>query len=270
MPPKLLTAILALLTAGAHAQNLSPTPPPARIGLDRHLRLAPGEIAFRGAIRSLTGAESRGYGDLALDYGLRSGLELGLRGTVGASRFVTLGNGGTLRNGGTDVEILARYARPFAFGTRTLRFGGQVGVAFPSTPAQNQPIFTLGALAETEVLPGFDLFLNPRAVFLDQNSITGFGIGFNAQFPGGFEFIGEVTPIMSGRNTRSAYDGSPRRATPFSVGIRYRLPSGFAIDAAFTNTLGATTGFGMTPGLGGETTGFLIGVTGKFRLGGSR
>lgn len=262
--------MLLAVAAVSGAQSLAPVPPPARIILDRHLGLVRGEFAFRVGIRSLAGSERAGYGDFALDYGVGRGLEIALRGAAGTSRDYTLGNGGLLRNGGSDVELVARYARPVTFGGRVLRIGGQVGVAFPSTPAQSEPLLTLGVLAETDLASGVSLFLNPKVIALRDNSVAGFGVGVSTRLYGGLRLVGEVTPIFAGRNTRSIFDGRQRRITPFSLGLRYRLASGLAIDAAYTNALGPTTGFSLTPGLGGDAQGFVIGLSGRFSLGGRR
>jgi hypothetical protein len=214
----------------------------------------PGTVSSRqlepaASVRFFNQPEGITYAGLSLRYGLRPNLEVGLRAETGATRSLAT-SGGTLRYGGQDVELFAKYDHGSYAG---MRLGGLVGVSVPNTPAQNQAALTLGASATGSVARNLDLTLNPRAVFLDDNTIVGVGIGGVYRVTDKIHVVGDWTGIVSGDNTRSVVTGARKRGDLWGAALRLTAPSGtdrVELDLGYTNATGGTTGFSLTPGLG--------------------
>ncbi len=95
------------------------------------------------------------------------------------------------------------------------------------------------------------MYINPKFVALHDNSLFGISFGGSVDVGSGLSVFGDWTPLFDGDNTLSTTDGSPNRQSLYAVGVRFaKLAPGLSIDLAYTNMVGATSGFSLTPSLG--------------------
>ncbi len=210
--------------------------------------LAKGTLTGTLEARALRGAEDLVYGGLALRLGLGRGLEGILRGAGAERKTFALPGGGGIRHGGTDVELALKYgmSEPAKSGV-----AGLIGISFAGTPAQSDPFMTLGFSAGIQASSTISLYANPRVVFIDDNIISGFGVGAQVRLSNQLSVIGDYT-ATSGSNTRSTATGALIQRDVYGVAIRYGGAEGrYHIDLGYSNSTGATTGFSLTPSLGG-------------------
>jgi hypothetical protein len=247
----LLLALLlpAVLPGVARAQDPHELPGESQlVHLDTPFTLTRGLFAGRVDIRLFGGDEDLVYTSLGLHYGLGDGWEGILRGSFAERKQFALAGGNSIRHGGNDIELLVKW-QPAG----TTRFAGLIGVAFPDTPAQRDAVLTLGATTGTSAGDRVSLFLHPRAIFLEDNTIFGIGLGAHVRFAGSTALVADWTPVLSGDNTRRTSDGSRRRCDIYGVALRFGAPDGrVAFDVGYGNGVGSTSGFGLTPGLGGS------------------
>ena len=197
-------------------------------------------------VRAFGGDEDVVYTGLGLSYGLGNGWVAIARGMLAERKDFALPGGGAIRHGGNDLEILAKYQS-----VRYPRLAGLVGVAFADTAAQSDTFLTLGATASAELGERATAYLNPRAVFIEDNTLVGIGLGVRARLTAHLDLVGDWTPLVAGDNTRDTTTGSTRRRDVFGVAVRYTAPDGrYALDLGFANGTGHTTGAALTPGLG--------------------
>jgi len=192
--------------------------------------------------------------DVEYGFGLCDHLEVD--GVTSLSRWDTeaAAAGPTVRAGGTDEEVSLKYKLDTQVPVTV-----QAGLAYAQTPAQDDRLATtLGASAAWEATEGIQLYANPRAVFLDKNSIVGFGLGFSAKVMQDIDVLGDWTPILSGQNTVDMQTGLRGRAQLYSIGLRLKnlVPHG-AVDLGITNSTGSTTGTSLTPTLGNSPSLFV-------------
>jgi hypothetical protein len=70
---------------------------------------------------------------------------------------------------------------------------------------------------------------------------------------GRVSLVGDYTPLLSGDNTRDTITGGLMRRDVYGVAIRFETADErFLLDLGYTNGVGSTTGFSLTPGLGGS------------------
>ncbi len=195
------------------------------------------------------GRERSSFGSLEVDYSLRNQIEIMLR-ADGAEYKDFKGNGFVIRHGGRDAELLAKYRLKdhpdFAF---------TVGVSAPHTPAQNQVYFTAQALLEHQFCSKVGVNLAVKTVAISHNTLVGLAAGGSYRFSDDLQLVADVTGIASGKNTRSTTTGRLERAIIWGVAARYtpKFDSNrFSVELGAGNALGSTTGFSMTPGLGGS------------------
>jgi hypothetical protein len=259
-PLLLLAALPALLPWGA-ARAQVPLEIPADtnlVHLDTPAVLAERQVAGRLDLRVFSDKEDITYVSAAAHYGLGRGWEVAARGAFGGRKTFALGGSGGglgIRHGGGDVELLAKYRFPTPAAppgpSRVLRVAGMVGVAFVDTPAQSDLVPTLGIAAAFPAGENVTLYANPRAVFLDDNTIFGIGVGARARLTNNLAVVGDVTWVVAGDNTRSVTTGERRRRDVFGIAVRYAAPDGAtSFDLGYANGTGSTTGFALTPGLG--------------------
>ena len=244
------TGLLVVLSAvPIHAQTSDSGAIPKDVKLvhlDTPITTAAGQWAGYFDVRSFAGNEDLVYATVGLHAGVGRNWELILRGAFADRKDFALGGGNSIRHGGNDLELAAKYGGQHGI-------GGLIGVSFPGTPAQNTGAMTLGAMAATGAGRSATVYINPRAVFLDNNTICGIGIGARAKLSSSLSVIGDWTPIVSGDNTRDTTSGARRRSDLYGIAVRYTSTNGqFAFDLGYANGTGSTTGFGLTPGLGGD------------------
>ena len=213
--------------------------------------VAPQQLGFRADARVFGGDENTTYGGADIRYGLASNWELGVGASLAQFENFSLPGGGIVRHGGTDLEISAKYAVKQSYKSAT---SAQVGVGLPNTPAQTSAHLTLGLAGSLNVGSGVDLYLNPRAALITDNSIIGLGIGAKIKLARQTFLIGDYTPILTGANTIDVNTGTQRSRDIYGAAIRFALGGGAAsIDVGWTNGTGFTTGSSLTPGLGNSS-----------------
>lgn len=255
-------AVAAIPVAGA-SRVLAAAPP----GDDRFTQLvtletpetvARHEFSPHVDVRFFDSPESITYESLSFRYGLASNLEVGIRGTNGTTHQLSLPAGGSILYGGRDVEIFGKYALGTMHG---LRVGVMGGVSSPDTPAQNQATGTAGLMASMGFGGKATVYLNPRAVFIDHNTIVGIGGGASYAFSDHVALVGDYTGIVSGDNTRDTSTGALKRRDVWGVALRFSSPTSgngrLDLDLGYTNATGTTTGFSLRPGLG-ESSAFFV------------
>lgn len=214
----------------------------------------PGKIVWTAGVRLFGSKEDAMFGDLRLDYGLREGLAITLRGTAGERRTY-LGPSFTIHHGGNDAELLLRYMPP-----QTPRCALEVGVSLADTPAQKDTFPTVQLLHQRPLSSKVTLLLAPRAVFIEDNTLVGIGGGLAWKITDTGELVADVTGIVHGDNTYNTHTGERVRRAVWGVAIRMRPENGdrqTIIEMGITNALGGTTGMSLTPGLGGSLAGFV-------------
>lgn len=253
----LLGCSMAVAPGVAHPQDVHA---PARlIDLDAPSVPAPRSWLATADIRALSGDEDMTYTSVGVGVGLRPGWEAMLRGSFGGTHDFALSGGNAIRHGGTDVELLAKFA---CTGRERIRAAGLIGVSFPNTPSQTSAPLTLGAAVAAHT-GSVELVANPRAVFAGDNAIVGFGLGASAHLGGAFWLTGDWTPIVSGHNTRDTSTGAAIQRDVWGAALSVRSRNGrLQADFGYANATGMTTGTSLTPALGGSG-GFYFALTGR-------
>lgn len=230
---------------------LTPTPLPldlSVIHLDTPVIPAKGGLDGYLDIRTFGGDEDLLYTSIGVQYGFGNSWSGVLRGTfAGRDNLSVAGGAAFIRHGGSDVELAARYQLP-----RDPRFAGLVGISFPHTAAQSDPVITLGASAAFPLGKRATGYLNPKTVLLKDNLLLGLGIGVRATLSERISLLADITPLLAGQNTRSTDDGDRERRLVYGIGFRFARPaSPLSFDIGYANGTGRTTGSSLTPGLGG-------------------
>lgn len=210
--------------------------------------LSGGQFSMGVSASSFRNGESATYGNLILGYGWREDIEFRFRAS-GARRSTF----GSVRTGGTDLELQGVYHRGF--------FYAALGIALPDTPAQDRAAgtFTVGLRQRNET---GTLFYGVTGV--TSEDVTLVGVGASLEVPVGEKFglqAGVVFPVR-GDNTRLS-TGASERENLLSIGARYRHDERQSFFVGFSNALGRTTGFGLTPKLG-SGLGFHAGIEVRF------
>jgi len=233
----------------AQVSGMSQSAEPDLINLKTPHTLKASEQSASIDLRYEGGYEKTLRGDLAYSYGIMDHLEVDAAASLSKWNTETDANGDTVRSGGTDEELSLKYRVNAEFPVSV-----QAGLAYVQTPAQDDRLAgTLGASAEYEIQPGLHVYANPRVVFLDNNSIFGFGLGASFRVVDGIDLIADWTPILSGQNVIDMQTGNRSRGELYSAGLRFRhiVPNG-TLDIGVTNAIGSTTGASLTPTLGGS------------------
>jgi hypothetical protein len=254
----LLGVVAAIARPGYAQDNTTPPlavpPDPVLVHLDTPSVPGKGAGAARVDVRFFGGDEDTVYTGLSASYGFGDGWAGILRGSFAGRKTFTFPSGDYIRHGGSDVELLAKYRFK---SNSPVAVAGLLGVSFPSTPAQSDAMLTLGVAASTPIGSGFTAYLNPRAVFIKDNTLAGIGLGVRARLSDTLFLIGDGTAVIAGDNTRRTSDGSRRQSALYGVALRFspkaKKASDYSLgfDLGYTNSIGSTTGFGLTPGLGG-------------------
>jgi hypothetical protein len=260
-----LGSLLLLMAIPAYAQD-APSDDSAinsrLVNLDVPGTTPLGMVAARVDIRSLRHLESQDYTSLTVRYGLTNNIELGFRGVTAGIRALPIAGGANILHGGRDAEFYAK-VNAGMFGPAQLSLLG--GISFPKTPAQSQGTATLSGSASIRLHDRLSVFLNPRAVFIEDNTIIGVGIGASARVADNLHVIGDWTAMVSGDNTRDTTTGARKKRDVWGGAIRWSSAGTgphFDFDLGYGNAIGSTTGFSLTPGLGGSA-GFYFALTAR-------
>jgi hypothetical protein len=263
-------AAVATAAASTYGQNPAPEGDPVLTSVRTPYILDPGKTWADLSFHAFGGYEKLLYTNVWVAYGLAPGWQLDLRGSFAGDGSVSgpasetdtfrVPTGETIRFGGSDGELLANYRLPLEVPI-TLR----AGFAYVGTPAQNHPLAgVLGASASYSFEKNFSVLVEPKVVFLDDNSLLGLGLGLSYRVTNAVSVFGEWTPLLSGDNAVDTTTGTRSRCDLYGFGVRFNQPgSPISVDLGITNSVGLTTGTSMTPSLG-NIAGFYIG--GEFRF----
>ena len=242
-----LFSLTSMPPAGAGAQGVAS----GLVNISTPSIVAPQQLGFRADARVFGGDENTTYGGAGIRYGLAANWELGVGASLAQFENFSLPGGGIVRHGGTDLEISAKYAVKQSFRSA---ISAQVGVGLPNTPAQTSTHLTLGLAGSLNVGSGVDVYLNPRAALITDNSIIGLGMGAKIKLARQISLVGDYTPILSGANTVDVNTGTQRSRDIYGAALRYAANGGsVAVDVGWTNGTGFTTGSSLTPGLGNSS-----------------
>jgi len=183
-----------------------------------------------------------------------------------------------------ETELTGTFARHSTFASPSIEFGGsagdimlkyrilgpfdysvQAGLGYSDTPAQEHRMEAIaGASAGWSVSNSVRVYLNPRLVTLEDNTLVAFGLGAVVNVTQGIALFGDWIPLLSGDNALSTIDGSSEKVQLYAIGIRLtKLSPGLDLDLAFTNIVGQSSGFSLTPSLG-NTGGGLVALRYRF------
>jgi hypothetical protein len=254
----LLPLILSAKPVNAQTPLLLPLPKETSlVHLDTPAIPARGTFVTNLELRTFGGDEDLVYTGIGVQYGFGNGWSGLARGTfAGRENHSLFGGSAAIRHGGSEVELAAKY-QPKA----TDRVAGLIGITFPDTSAQNDPTLTLGIAAGLPVGKSITLYTNPHVIFIKDNTLVGLGLGVRARLSDNLSLIADVTPLLTGDNTRSTDDGTREWRTIYGVGVRFTNPkTPVSFELGFANGTGRSTGSSLTPGLGGSGA-FYAGLT---------
>lgn len=178
--------------------------------------------------RAFNGREAATYYGASIE---RSGWFL--RGVKAEKGFSARAGKATLFRGGSDIEL---------GGTLPAWRGitPQLGVSLPDTPARRQK----GAVTARLRWERSGLSMEPKAV-LGRDALVGITVGGQRSI-GGFTLQGSVTPLVHGKNGVDDITARPERTTLWEAGVTRGN-----VTVGATNALGSTTGFSLSPSIGG-------------------
>lgn len=217
-----------------------------------------GLAAYHFDLRPFGSLEDNFYGSIEADYAFRQNVGLVVRATLGGTKNLVNPGFASIRHGGNEFEFLAKF-RPM----HTTSIAAEVGFTVADTPAQKDVFFSGQLPMEQQLGHRLTLYLVPKAVLITDNALVALGGGLHVRVTNQVAVVGDVTGMLTGDNTRSAFTGDRESAEVWGVAIRYTpnpLNYSFTMDLGVTNGLGSTTGFSMTPGLGGSAA-FYFGAT---------
>lgn len=211
--------------------------------------LAPRQWGARADLRVFGGDENTTYFGLGVRYGLSNNWEVGIGSSMAQfENFTISGGGGTIRHGGTDVELAAKYN---THQTGVYGLSGQIGVGMPNTPAQKTAHITAGITGSMSAGSSLDFYVNPRTVLVTNNTIVGLGFGARVKITNQVSIVGDYTAIIGGANTIDTSTGNQRSHDVYGAALRYSTRHGsIGFDLGYTNGTGFTTGSSLTSGLG--------------------
>ncbi|MBC8102751.1 MAG: hypothetical protein H7Z41_09210 [Cytophagales bacterium] len=255
----LLTLMLLAASPGG-AQTGGPLPLPSDtslIHLDTPVVPPKGGLVANLEIRAFGGDEDLSYTGIGVQYRFGDNWSGLLRGTfAGRDNYSLPGGAAAIRHGGSEVELVAKYRS-----VKDPHVAGLIGISFPDTAAQNDPVLTLGASAAYPLGKTAAFYLNPKAILLRDNLLLGFGFGVQARLSNRVSLLADITPLLAGENTRSTDDGDRERRSVYGIALRIARPDNpLSVDIGYSNGTGRTTGAALTPGLGGASA-FYAGLT---------
>jgi hypothetical protein len=253
-------AALLAIAASAAAQTSSPAKDSDLIGLTTPKTLDASKFDFGLQFNAFRATDTLLRSGATLRYGIANNFEARLSGSFSPFDSVGLPSGNTIGYGGSDGNFVLKYKLPGSFDASI-----EAGVGYADTPAQEQRVATLlGASAGYSVFKGARVYVNPKFVALQDNSLFAVSVGAVVDVAPGISLFGDWTPLFDGTNAVSEIDGSGSRQQLYAVGIRFNsLVPHLSLDLGYTNMIGETYGFSLTPSLG-NTGGLYVGL--NYRL----
>ncbi len=257
MKISILGVVALSATAIAGAQTATPAKDSDLPGLTTPTILDKDKGQVGLQINTFGGSDNLFRTGVSLGYGLGNNLQAILAGTFAKNDTFGLAGGGSINYGGSAGDFILKFGMPGSY-----QSSFQIGIGYSQTPAQDKRAEGLvGVSAGTNIGDGFRIYVNPKFVALNDNSLFGVSVGAIVDISSGISLYGDWTPLFDGDNTLSTADGSPNRQSLYAVGFRFaKLTPGLSIDVAYTNMVGATSGFSLTPSLG-NTGGLYVGLT---------
>jgi hypothetical protein len=194
--------------------------------------------------RFFKGDENLTYIGANLIFGLGNGFAIGLNGGFAPKKNHVFGPV-VIRSGGNDFEIQGKYAVKELPGLAVA-----LGISAPSTPGQTNTFVTGRAVYGGE-FKGVSLYGGLAGVFRSDSNLAAVTLGGETTPNSGLSFLGELNLVVTGNNTFDRA-GNPHRVSTYGVAARYRPPNtvnGPSFMLGWTNALGSTTGFSLSPGL---------------------
>lgn len=208
-------------------------------------------VTFSG--NSFTSGESSFYGSFGYYHPLSSELVIKLGGAF-ASRSTTVRGAVSTETGGTDFEVKGIWYQGHWYAA--------VGASLPDTPAQTNAAATF-QFGLRSINENGSAAVSVVGVTSDDVSLMGVAAGVRIPLAGDIWIDGSATAMVRGGNTINPNTGAIVRVLVFNVGARYELGAGNAIFIGLGNKLGDTTGFSLTPRLGGGS-GLQLGAEVRF------
>lgn len=218
-----------------------------------------GDLSASANVRFFGGDEKATYYNIDASYNLANMAPIEFLGAFARWSDFGLSGGGAIRHGGTDLELRLHSQQKLG----ELSSDSFVGVSEPHTPAQGGTHLTLGESVSYHCPSRTTAYAEPLAVLIDGNSLFGIAIGADQGLSDALSLSGEFIPVLAGENTRSTADGHLQRAATYKVGLGYKLSSNLKLSAGYTNQIGDTTAFSLTPALGSSGAVY-VEIGGKF------
>ncbi|MCB0825053.1 MAG: hypothetical protein KDC26_02585 [Armatimonadetes bacterium] len=196
-------------------------------------------VTFSG--NSFSGGESSFYGSFGYYHPLSSDLVIKVGGAF-ASRSTTVRGLVATETGGTDVEVKGIWYKG--------NWYAAVGASLPNTPAQTKAAGTF-QVGVRSINDNGSAALSLVGVTSKDVSLMGVAAGVRIPLSGDIWIDGSATAMVRGGNTVDPSTGAIDRVLVFNIGARYELGDGNAFFIGLGNKLGDTTGFSLTPRLGG-------------------
>jgi len=216
-----------------YASSFRQGPPPNLSARDRQLlfngiNLSTAETLPAGMASIQGGSGDRG--SFQLSYGMSDDAQLQITGQQISNSNTILSERFQL-GGAVKLRFLSQtYGDPISLSL--------IGGFEEGTSEDAVGLFTAELAFLYQLSPQFAVTFNPKAAFFGSDDILGTGFGLNFQPFTGVQFIGEVTPILTGNN----------RQTIWSTALRYIHPEWNAgIDLYATNGAGTYGVGGLIP-----------------------
>ena len=200
------------------------------------------------------GNESSLYSNLSWTYGLTDRVMLQIRGSV-ADKETIAAPGGSILTGGSDIEVRLMTRADILFLA--------LGAAIPDTGAQDEAAGTFQVGVMSDFNEDDHIMLAVTGVTSDEVTLVGFGGGVKKTLSNGLGFDASATFILRGDNTISLGTSALEHEPLFAYGLSYQATEQVNLRLGYGNSIGVTTGFSLTPRLGGGG-GLYLGAQVKF------
>jgi len=189
------------------------------------------------------------YGNLGFVYGFSDQFNFMVRASGAGRKDV-----GVIETGGSDVELQLVFRRN--------NFYASVGASLPSTPAGNDAAgtYTIGFVGEDH---GSRVFVGLTGIASEESALLGVGATLRTPITDKLSFDAATILIARGNNTVDFNTGNLMRTDILSFALRFQATPTQAFWLSASNSLGSTTGFGLSHRIG-NGLGFGAGLEVKF------
>lgn len=208
-----------------------------------------GAMKLSFSARSFDKNDASVYGDLGFVYGFSDQFNFMLRASAAGEKNV-----GIIRTGGSDIEVQLVFRRN--------SFYASLGASLPSTPSQDEAAgtYTVGFTSEDH---GSRVFLGLTGVASDSAALLGVSAALRTPITDKLSFDASTTIIARGNNAVDFTSGSLMKTDILSFALRFQATPEHAFWISASNSLGSTTGFGLSHRVG-NGLGFGAGIEVKF------